>query len=164
MRSSTAASALAPHDFSVTIGQRNGANLGPSLFGDASSWMEKRAVRGLTSLERGETNSNLHLQGWMLGLKKDFGDSKEEEAALQRKIRMDCGWTPADKVKITIKPFIRQQTFSGAFSFLIEVNDMLVSLLFCDVCGLCSFNNNRCLSYSYLALRSIHPAFWGCSY
>lgn len=80
--------------------------------------MTKRAVRGVTSMERGDINGNLHLQGiWTLGLKKDYGDTKKEEAALRRKLRVDCGWTAADKVKITIKRLVKQQTFSGAFLF-----------------------------------------------
>ncbi|CBN76711.1 hypothetical protein Esi_0000_0510 [Ectocarpus siliculosus] len=104
----------APHDFSVTIGNRSGANIKESLFNEGCAWMTKRAVRGVTSMERGDMNGNLHLQGiWTLALKKDFGDSKKEEAALRRKLRVDCGWTAADKVKITIKRLIKQQTFSG---------------------------------------------------
>ncbi|CAN0352575.1 unnamed protein product [Ectocarpus sp. 6 AP-2014] len=88
----------APHDFSVTIGNRSGANMKDSLFNEGCAWMTKRAVRSVTSMERGDMNENLHLQGiWTLALKKDFGDSKKEEAASRRKLRVDCGWTAADK-------------------------------------------------------------------
>ncbi|CAN0309690.1 unnamed protein product [Ectocarpus sp. 6 AP-2014] len=87
----------APHDFSVTIGNRSGANMKESLFNEGCAWMTKRAVRGVTSMERGDMNGNLHLQGiWALSL-KDVGDSKKEEVASRRKLRVDCGWTAADK-------------------------------------------------------------------
>eukprot|EP00752_Nemacystus_decipiens_P009647 g8618.t1 len=109
----------APHDFSVTIGARGGGNIRESVFKDGCDWMRKRAVRGVTSMERGDINGNLHLQAvWTLGLKKDYGDTKKEEAALRRKLRADCGWTSADKVKITIKRLIKQQTFSGMVGYV----------------------------------------------
>ncbi|CAN0172202.1 unnamed protein product, partial [Ectocarpus fasciculatus] len=103
-----------PCDFSVTIGRRNGVNVSTAIFDDAASWMKKRAVRGVTSLERGEHSGNLHLQGiWTLGMKKSFGDDKKEQAALRKKLRLDCSWSAEDQVKITIKRLVKQQTFSG---------------------------------------------------
>lgn len=46
-------------------------------------------------------------------MKKNFGDDKKEQAALRKKLRLDCSWSAEDQVKITIKRLVKQQTFSG---------------------------------------------------
>lgn len=100
--------------YSVTIGTRGGTDIPLRLFDDMSAWLDEWGVRGVVSVERGELHGHLHLQCVVtLGVRKQYTDEAKELAALRKKIRVDNGWTTADRVKITIKRLQRGQTFNS---------------------------------------------------
>lgn len=52
--------------------------------------------------------------GW--GLKKDLDPEMQEQAGLSRRLRLDCTWTPKDKLKIIFKGIDVQWCVITAFA------------------------------------------------
>ena len=106
-----------PVDFSVTIASRDSGNVPPNVFDDVVHYMEKKAIRGLVSLERGEQRGNLHVQGILtLGMVKSYTDDKKMNADLRSNIKAFESWGTDLRVKIDVKPLGARQTFEGTYT------------------------------------------------
>lgn len=105
-----------PIDFSLTVSSRNSGNIPPSIFNDVAHFLEKRAVRGVVSQERGAERGNLHLQGVLtLGMVKNYDDDRKINADVRNAIKTFESWTPELRLKIDVKPLGAKQSFGGEF-------------------------------------------------
>lgn len=108
-----------PTDFSLTVSSRESGNIPLSVFDDVSHFLEKRASRGVVSLERGAERGNLHVQGVItLGIVKEYDSDRKLNADVRNAIKSFEDWTPELRLKIDVKPLGNKQSFEGEKPFL----------------------------------------------
>ncbi|CAM9701407.1 unnamed protein product, partial [Sphacelaria rigidula] len=94
-----------PVDFSLTIASRDAGNIPANVFDDAAHFLEKKATRGLVSLERGGQKGNLHVQGVLtLGIVKAYDDDKKMNTDGRNNLKTFESWGPDLRLKIDVKP------------------------------------------------------------
>ncbi|CAM9298066.1 unnamed protein product [Sphacelaria rigidula] len=106
-------------DFSLTIASRDAGNIPATVFDDAAHFFEKKATRGLVSLERGGgQKANLHVQGSLtLGIVKAYDDDKKMNTDVRNNLKTFESWGPDLRLKIDVKPLGAKQSFEAKVGY-----------------------------------------------